>query len=72
MHRSHGHCMTMGTASTMASMVEALGIGAAGQRRHIRRSTVGAIVLARQAGRRIVEMVHTDQTISQVLTRPGL
>src|SRR3546814_4816338 len=24
MHRSHGHCMTMGTASTMASMVEAL------------------------------------------------
>jgi dihydroxyacid dehydratase/phosphogluconate dehydratase len=27
MHRSHGHCMTMGTASTMASMVEALGIG---------------------------------------------
>jgi L-arabonate dehydrase len=27
MHRSHGHCMTMGTASTMASMVEALGMG---------------------------------------------
>ncbi len=27
MHRSHGHCMTMGTASTMASMVEALGVG---------------------------------------------
>jgi len=26
MHRSHGHCMTMGTASTMASMVEALGL----------------------------------------------
>ena len=33
MHRSHGHCMTMGTASTMASMVEALGVGTAGQRR---------------------------------------
>ena len=30
MHRSHGHCMTMGTASTMASMVEALGIGLPG------------------------------------------
>jgi L-arabonate dehydrase len=27
MHRSAGHCMTMGTASTMASMVEALGMG---------------------------------------------
>src|SRR6266850_2317007 len=30
MHRSHGHCMTMGTASTMASMVEALGVGLPG------------------------------------------
>ena len=30
MHRSHGHCMTMGTASTMASMVEALGLGLPG------------------------------------------
>ncbi|SDC04638.1 Dehydratase family protein [Variovorax sp. CF079] len=30
MHRSHGHCMTMGTASTMASMVESLGIGLPG------------------------------------------
>jgi len=30
MHRSHGHCMTMGTASTMASMVESLGVGMPG------------------------------------------
>ena len=30
MHRSHGHCMTMGTASTMASMMEALGVGMPG------------------------------------------
>ncbi len=30
MHRSHGHCMTMGTASTMASMIEALGVGMPG------------------------------------------
>ncbi|WP_394790119.1 IlvD/Edd family dehydratase [Rhodoferax sp.] len=68
MHRSHGHCMTMGTASTMASMVEALGIGLPGNAAYPavdgRRN-----VLARNAGRRIVEMVHTDQTISQVLTR---
>jgi dihydroxy-acid dehydratase len=68
MHRSHGHCMTMGTASTMASMVEALGIGLPGNAAYPavdgRRN-----VIAREAGRRIVEMVHTDQKISQVLTR---
>ena len=68
MHRSHGHCMTMGTASTMASMVEALGIGLPGNAAYPavdgRRN-----VLARQAGRRIVEMVHEDQKIGDVLTR---
>jgi dihydroxy-acid dehydratase len=68
MHRSHGHCMTMGTASTMASMVEALGIGLPGNAAYPavdgRRN-----VIARNAGRRIVDMVHEDQTISKVLTR---
>ncbi len=68
MHRSHGHCMTMGTASTMASMVEALGIGLPGNAAYPavdgRRN-----VIARNAGRRVVEMIHTDQTISKVLTR---
>ena len=68
MHRSHGHCMTMGTASTMASMVEALGIGLPGNAAYPavdgRRN-----VLARNAGRRIVQMVNEDQTISKVLTR---
>ncbi len=67
MHRSHGHCMTMGTASTMACMVEALGIGLPGNAAYPavdgRRN-----VLARNAGRRIVDMVHTDQTIAKVLT----
>jgi dihydroxy-acid dehydratase len=52
----------------MASMVEALGIGLPGN------AAFPAVdgrrnVLARNAGRRIVEMVNTDQTISQVLTR---
>jgi L-arabonate dehydrase len=68
MSRSAGHCMTMGTASTMASMVEALGMGlphnaaipAVDSRRY---------VLAQQAGRRIVEMVHEDLRISRILTR---
>ncbi len=68
MHRSHGHCMTMGTASTMACMVEALGLGLPGNAAYPavdgRRN-----VLARQAGRRCVEMVHADQKLSHVLTR---
>src|SRR5215468_8652553 len=66
--RSAGHCMTMGTASTMASMVEALGIAlptnaaipAVDSRRY---------VLAHMAGRRAVELVHQDIRISQILTR---
>ena len=68
MHRSHGHCMTMGTASTMACMVEALGIGLPGNAAYPavdgRRN-----VLARMAGRRIVDMVKDDVKISQILTR---
>ena len=68
MHRSHGHCMTMGTASTMASMVEALGVGLPGNAAYPavdgRRN-----VIARLAGRRIVEMVHEDQLLSTILTR---
>ena len=68
MSRSAGHCMTMGTASTMASMMEALGLGlpqnAATPAVDSRRS-----VLAHLAGRRIVEMVHEDMRISKILTR---
>jgi len=68
MNRSAGHCMTMGTASTMASVVEALGIGlptnAAIPAVDSRRYT-----LAHLAGRRIVEMVHEDLRMSKILTR---
>ena len=68
MSRSHGHCMTMGTASTMACLVEALGVGlpdngaipAADSRRNR---------LAREGGRRIVEMVREDLKLSRILTR---
>ncbi len=68
MHRSKGHCMTMGTASTMASMVEALGISLPGN------AAIPAVDArrARQAqltGRRIVEMVNEDLTIAKLLTR---
>jgi dihydroxy-acid dehydratase len=66
--RSAGSCMTMGTASTMASMVEALGIGLPDN------AAIPAVdsrrgVLAHLAGRRIVEMVFADMRMSQVLTR---
>jgi L-arabonate dehydrase len=70
MHRSHGHCMTMGTASTMASMMEALGVGMPGN------AAIPAVdarrnVLARLAGRRIVEMVKENLTVSKILVRPA-
>ena len=65
--RSDGHCNTMGTASTMTSMAEALGttltgaaaIPAADSRRR---------ALAHVTGRRIVQMVHDDLRLSQILT----
>jgi L-arabonate dehydrase len=68
MHRSKGHCMTMGTASTMASMVEALGVALPGN------AAIPAVDArrARQAqltGRRIVAMVHEDLRLSKILTR---
>jgi L-arabonate dehydrase len=70
MHRSKGHCMTMGTASTMACMVEALGMSLPGNAAipavDARRAT-----LAHMTGRRIVEMVKEDLCISKILTRPA-
>lgn len=68
MHRSKGSCMTMGTASTMASMVEALGMSlpenAAIPAADTRRNR-----LAQLTGRRIVEMVKEDLRMSKILTR---
>jgi L-arabonate dehydrase len=66
--RSNGHCMTMGTASTMACVTEGLGLclpgGAAipavdSRRRH----------LAEASGRTIVELVEADLKPSDILTR---
>ncbi|MGC1785566.1 MAG: IlvD/Edd family dehydratase [Terriglobales bacterium] len=71
MNRSKGHCMTMGTASTMASMVEALGMSLPGNAAipavDARRTT-----LAHMTGRRIVEMVREDLRMSKILTRAAL
>jgi len=67
MSRSHGHCMTMGTASTMACMTEALGLtlpgGAAIPAVDARRYG-----LAEEAGRRIVDLVAADVKPSDLLT----
>ena len=68
--RSPGHCMTMGTASTMTSAAEALGLtlpGAASipaaDSRHAR--------MASAVGRRIVEMVWEDLKPRDILTAQG-
>jgi len=68
MSRSNGHCMTMGTASTMACMAEALGMQLPGS------AAVPAVDsrrynMAQMSGRRIVEMVHEDLRMSKILTR---
>jgi L-arabonate dehydrase len=68
MSRSIGHCMTMGTASTMATMVEALGLTLSGA------SAIPAAdsrkkQMAQLSGRRIVEMVRENLTIDKILTR---
>jgi L-arabonate dehydrase len=66
--RSEGHCMTMGTASTMACMVESLGLtlsgGAAVPAVDSRRKRLAHLV-----GNRIVEMVNEDLRLSKILTR---
>lgn len=66
--RSAGHCMTMGTASSMACMAEALGLTLPGA------AAIPAVdsrkkVLAQLSGRRIVEMVEEDLKLSKILTR---
>ncbi len=66
--RSAGHCNTMGTASTMATMAEVLGLTLPGA------SSIPAVdarkkVMAQLSGRRIVEMVDEELTLSDILTR---
>ncbi|MDX1087103.1 dihydroxy-acid dehydratase [Sinorhizobium medicae] len=68
MARSAGSCMTMGTASTMASMAEALGMTLSGN------AAIPAVdarrrVISQLTGRRIVEMVKEDLKPSDILTK---
>ncbi|MCQ4195709.1 L-arabinonate dehydratase [Streptomyces sp. BPPL-273] len=65
--RSPGHCMTMGTASTLTAAAEALGVTVPGA------SSIPAVDsghdrMAAAAGLRIVELVHRDRKLSDILT----
>ena len=65
--RSAGHCMVMGTASTMNSLMEALGMALPGNGA-IPASDSRRLQLAQAAGRQIVELVKRDIRPSQILT----
>jgi dihydroxy-acid dehydratase len=66
--RSAGHCMTMGTASTMTSIAETLGLTLSGAA-SIPAVHSGHSRMAAESGRRIVEMVWEDLKPSDILTR---
>ncbi|MFT4023312.1 MAG: IlvD/Edd family dehydratase [Flavihumibacter sp.] len=68
MCRSRGHCAVMGTASSMACMVEALGITLPGNAA-IPAADAHRKRLAQLSGRRIVAMVQEGQRLSAILTR---
>src|SRR5258708_21872805 len=71
MSRSNGHCNTMGTASTMGCIAEALGLSLPGS------AAIPAVdgrrkASAQLAGRRIVDMVRQDLAISKIVGREAL
>jgi len=68
MCRSRGHCAVMGTASSMACMVEALGLSLPGNAA-IPAADSRRKVLAQLSGSRIVEMVKEDLKLSDILIR---
>lgn len=71
MCRSSGHCAVMGTASTMACMVESMGIALPGNAA-IPATDARRKVLAHLSGRRIVDVVKEELTLSKVLTRKAI
>lgn len=66
--RSDGHCAVMGTASTMACMVESLGLSLPGNAA-IPAPDARRKIMAHHSGARAVEMVEEDLKLSDVLTR---
>ncbi len=65
--RSHGHCMTMGTASTMTAIAEALGMTLPGAS-SIPAADANHVRMCAEAGRRIVDMVWEDLTPAKIQT----
>ena len=65
--RSHGHCMTMGTASTMTAIAEALGLCLPGAS-SIPAADANHIRMAAECGRRIVVMIEEGLTPDKILT----
>ncbi len=70
MSRSTGVCNVMGTASTMATQVEALGLSLP-HNAAIPAPDSRRLTMAHLTGRRVVEMVHEDLRLSRILTRPA-
>jgi dihydroxy-acid dehydratase len=71
MARSNGHCMTMGTASTMACLAEILGLMLPGSATWPANDSRRKLI-AHEAGRRIVDMVGENLTMSAVVSRGSL
>jgi L-arabonate dehydrase len=69
--RSTGHCTVMGTASTMTSLAEAMGMTLPGCAA-IPAPDSRRLAIAESSGRRIVEMVGEDLKPSQIITRQSL
>jgi len=66
--RSHGTCMTMGTASTMTAIAEAIGLTLPGAS-SIPAADIGHARMSAACGRRIVDMVWDDLTPAKILSR---
>ena len=66
--RSHGHCMTMGTASTMTAIADVIGMTLPGTS-SIPADDVNHMRMCASAGRRIVDMVWEDLKPSDIMTR---
>ncbi len=69
--RSYGHCMTMGTASTMTAIAESLGLTLPGAS-SIPAADANHIRMSAACGRRIVEMVWEDLVPSRIIDRAAV
>lgn len=69
--RSAGHCTVMGTASTMTSLAEALGMTLPGCA-NVPAADSRRLAMAEQSGRRIVDVVWEDLRPSRIMTRQSL